>query len=329
MCVGWVFDVKRFSVHDGPGIRTTIFLKGCPLQCLWCCNPESQAVKPRIVYWHERCIHCDACIAVCPQSAIVVDPPELVLRPDHLTLRPDHSPGAPGASASQAGWKRVLPERCDLCGQCLEVCYAGALDQIGRLVTVDEILSLAEKDRLFYEESGGGVTLSGGEPTAQPEFSLELLKGCKQRGFHTVVDTCGQAPWDVWATLLPYVDMILYDLKEMDPARHQQGVGVSNALILDNLGRLARAGKSIIVRRPVIPGYNDDEASIHALARFVKELGTICEVDLLPYHRFGRGKYERLGMDYPMGEEPSMKDEEVAGLRDILVSYGFEVKIGG
>jgi pyruvate formate lyase activating enzyme len=299
---GWVFDIKKYSVHDGPGIRTTVFLKGCPLRCLWCSNPESQQVEPQIVFWCERCIHCDACLAVCSQSAIAVD---------------------------EVGQKRVLPERCDLCGQCLEVCYAGALEQIGRLMTVDEVLSSVEKDRLFYEESGGGVTLSGGEPTAQPWFCLELLQGCKERGFHTVVDTCGHTPWKVWETLLPYIDMILYDLKEMDPNRHQRCVGVSNALILDNLRRLAHTGKSIIVRRPVIPGYNDEPAGVHALARFVAELGTIPEIDLLPYHRYGRGKYERLGMRYPMGDEPSMQDEEVFGLRDILVSYGFRVKVGG
>jgi pyruvate formate lyase activating enzyme len=299
---GWIFNIQRFSVHDGPGIRTTVFLKGCPIRCLWCSNPESQRMEPQIVYWHERCIRCDACVAVCPQSAIEVD---------------------------EAGHKRVLQERCDLCGRCLEECYAGALEQIGRLATVDEVLSLVEEDRLFYDQSAGGVTLSGGEPTIQPRFSQRLLQGCQERGIHTTIDTCGHAPWDAWEALLPYLDLILYDLKEIDPARHERYVGVSNELIVDNLRRLARTDKPVIVRRPVIPGYNDDEESIRALARFVQELGTVHEIDLLPYHRFGQGKYERLGMGYPMGDEPSMKEEDVGDLRDILESYGFQVKIGG
>jgi pyruvate formate lyase activating enzyme len=299
---GWVFNIQRFSIHDGPGIRTTVFLKGCPIRCLWCSNPESQRMEPQIVYWHERCIRCDACVAVCPRSAIEVD---------------------------ESGHKRVLQDRCDLCGRCLEECYAGALEQIGRLVTVDEVLSLVEEDHLFYEQSSGGVTLSGGEPTAQLRFSQRLLQGCRERDIHTTIDTCGHAPWEAWEALLPYLDLILYDLKEIDPARHERYVGVSNELILDNLRRLARTGKSIIVRRPVIPGYNDDEGSIRALARFVQELGAVHEIDLLPYHRFGQGKYKRLGMRYPMGDEPSMKEEEVGGLRDILESYGFRVKIGG
>lgn len=299
---GWVFDVKRFSVHDGPGIRTTVFLKGCPLRCLWCSNPESQRMEPQIVFWNERCIRCDACLAVCPQSAIVAD---------------------------EAGRKQVLPECCDLCGRCLEECYAGALEQIGRLMTVDEVLSLVEEDNPFYEESGGGVTLSGGEPMAQSRFSQRLLQGCQEQSIHTTIDTCGYALWEDWQALLPYLDLILYDLKEIDPNRHRRFTGVSNELILDNLRRLALTDKMVIVRRPVIPGYNDDQESIHALARFVRELSTIHEIHLLPYHRFGRGKYERLGKEYPMGDTPSLREGEVTGLRDILVSYGFQVRIGG
>jgi pyruvate formate lyase activating enzyme len=259
-------------------------------------------MEPQIIFWPERCIRCNACLAVCPQSAIVAD---------------------------EAGHKQVSPERCDLCGRCPEECYAGALEQIGRLMTVGEVLSAVEEDRPFYDQSGGGMTLSGGEPIAQPGFSQKLLQGCQARGIHTAIETCGHASWEVWQTLLPHLNLILYDLKEVDPVRHRRCTGVSNELILENLRRLARTGKAIVVRRPVIPGYNDDEESIHALARFVQELGTVHEVDLLPYHRFGRGKYQQLGMEYPMGDEPSLKEEEVTGLRDILISYGFWVKIGG
>jgi pyruvate formate lyase activating enzyme len=279
-----------------------VFVKGCPLRCLWCDNPESQQAEPQIVFWHERCIGCNTCLTVCPQWAIVID---------------------------EDGRKWVRRERCNLCGCCVEECYAQAMEQVGRLMTVDEALALVEEDRPFYDRSGGGVTLSGGEPTSQPRFSQRLLQGCQARGIHTAIETCGYASWAVWQALLPHLDLILYDLKEIDPAKHKFFTGVSNELILDNLRRLARTGKPIIVRRPVIPGYNDSEASIHALARFVEELGTIHEVHLLPYHRFGRGKYERLGTGYPMGDQPSLKEEAVTGLRDILASYGFLAKIGG
>ena len=299
---GWIFNIQRFSIHDGPGIRTTVFLKGCPLRCLWCDNPESQSMERQMVFWDERCIRCNACMAVCPQSAIVAD---------------------------EAGRKQVSPERCDLCARCLEECYAGALERIGRLMTVDEVLSLVEEDRPFYEQSGGGVTLSGGEPMTQPGFSQSLLRGCHERGIHTAIETCGHASWKVCQTLLTHLDLILYDLKEVDPAKHRRYTGVSNELILDNLRRLARTGKPIVVRRPVIPGYNDDEESIHALARFVRELDTVPEINLLPYHRFSRGKYERLGWEYPMGDEPSLSEEDITGLRDILVAYGLKAKIGG
>jgi pyruvate formate lyase activating enzyme len=299
---GWVFNIQKFSVHDGPGIRTTVFLKGCPLRCVWCDNPESQSMEPQIVFWDERCIQCGACMAVCTRSAIVAD---------------------------EAGRKQVLPERCDLCGHCLEECYAGALEQIGRLMTVDEVLSLVEEDRPFYDQSGGGVTLSGGEPLTQPEFSRSLLQGCQQQEIHTAIETCGYAPWKTWQMLLPHLDLILYDLKEIDGARHRRHTGASNELILNNLRQLAGTGKPIIVRYPVIPGYNDRAESIHALASFVQELNTVREINLLPYHRFGQGKYQRLGMEYPLGDQPSLREDQIIDLRDILVTYGFQVKIGG
>jgi pyruvate formate lyase activating enzyme len=298
---GWVFNVQRFSVHDGPGIRTTIFIKGCPLRCLWCDNPESQRIEPQIVFWRERCIRCNACLAVCTRSAVVMDETE---------------------------HKQVLADRCDWCGCCLQECYAGALEQIGRAMKVEQVVALVEEDRLFYEQSGGGVTLSGGEPTSQPTFTHQVLQSCQERGIHTAIETCGYAPWQVWQALVPHLDLILYDLKEVDPARHKRCTGVSNELILDNLRQLARTDKTIILRRPVIPGYNDDSESIHALARLAQELA-VQEINLLPYHRFGQGKYERLGQEYPMGNLPSLKEDQVAGLRDILISYGLQVKIGG
>ncbi|NLF12383.1 MAG: glycyl-radical enzyme activating protein [Anaerolineaceae bacterium] len=298
---GWILNLQRFSVHDGPGIRTTVFLKGCPLRCLWCDNPESQCFEPQILFWEDRCIRCGACVAVCPEGAVI----------------------------EVEGRRRIDDARCTTCGQCVAECYAGALEQVGRLMTAEEVLAEVEADRPFYEESGGGMTLSGGEPTAQPAFARALLAGAKARHIHTAIESCGYAPWDVWEELLPFLDLILYDVKEVDPALHQELTGVSSEPILDNLARLARSGKPLIVRRPVIPGYNDSPESIHRLARAVRELGTVEEIDLLPYHRMGEGKYDRLEQEYALHGQVSLKEEDVAGLRDILLSYGFRVKIGG
>jgi pyruvate formate lyase activating enzyme len=299
---GRVFNVQRFSVHDGPGIRTTLFLKGCPLRCQWCDNPESQRGEPQIVFWRERCIQCNACLDACPRAAVAVD---------------------------ADGRKQVLTDRCDLCGLCIEECYAGALERIGRAMTVANAIAQVEEDRAFYDRSGGGVTLSGGESLSQPEFSRRILQGCRARGIHTAIETSGYASWSTWQTLLPHLDLILYDLKEVDSSEHQRGTGVPSELILDNLRQLANTGKPIIVRRPVIPGFNDTPESITALAHFLRELGTIQEINLLPYHRFGRGKYEQLEIAYPMGDRPALPEEQVADLKDLLVSYGFRVKIGG
>ncbi len=299
---GWIFNIQRYSVHDGPGIRTTVFHKGCPLRCLWCDNPESHQIEPQFVFWEDRCIHCGNCLAICPLSAV---------------------------KEEENGWKRVDLESCDLCGLCLDQCYVGALEQVGRLMTSIEILALVEEDRLFYDESGGGMTLSGGEPMAQPQFTRDLLKGAHMCGIRTAIETSGYALWQEWKSILPYLDVILYDLKEVDPARHERYTGLSNKLILDNLRWLAGTGKPIIVRRPVIRDYNDNPESIHALGRFVQEFKTIREIDLLPYHRLGQNKYKRLGQEYTLGDEPTMKNEEVNEYRDILLSYGFRVKIGG
>lgn len=300
---GWVFNIQRYSVHDGPGIRTTVFLKGCPLRCLWCDNPESQQIQPQIVYWPDRCIQCEACLAACPQSALVVD---------------------------GAGRKTILPEQCDLCGLCVEECYSGALEQIGRLMSVAEAASLVAEDRSFYEESGGGMTVSGGEPTVQADFCRSLLRTCHEVGIHTAIESCGHAPWEVWQSLLPHLDLILYDLKHIDPFKHKRQTGFSNRLILDNFGKLARSGKPVIVRRPVIPGHNDSPADIHALAQFLAAFETIQEVNLLPYHRYGQSKYEQLGQTYPMPADiPSLSEEDLFGLRDILLAYGLRVKLGG
>jgi pyruvate formate lyase activating enzyme len=306
---GWILDLQRFSLHDGPGIRTTVFLKGCPLRCPWCDNPESQSFEPQIIFRKDHCIRCGACLAVCPEGAV----------------------------AEVEGRRQIDVERCRMCGLCVAECYAGALEQVGRLMTAGQVLAEVEADRPFYEQSGGGMTLSGGEPTAQPDFARALLAGARARDIHTAIESCGYAPWSAWEELLPFLDLILYDVKEVDPVQHLRLTGVSSERVLDNLARLAASGKALIVRRPVIPGYNDSPASIHRLARLVRELpaltgrpgGTVEEIDLLPYHRLGEGKYERLAQEYALRGRPSLQEEDVAGLRDILLSYGFRVKIGG
>ncbi len=196
-------------------------------------------------------------------------------------------------------------------------------------MAADEVLDLVEADRLFYDESGGGITLSGGEPLAQPQFTAELLKEARRRGIRTAIETSGCSSWPIWESLLPFLDFILYDLKEVDSARHERFTGVPNELILENLRRLAMTGKTVIIRRPVIRGYNDAPERFHALGRFVRELKTIGEIDLLPYHRLGQSKYQRLGQDYALADAPTMKDDEVHEYRDILRSYGLKVKIGG
>jgi pyruvate formate lyase activating enzyme len=299
---GWVFNIQHYSVHDGPGIRTTVFLKGCPLRCLWCSNPESQQLKPQILFENTNCIRCDTCMEICPEDAIAVN---------------------------EDGIRQIIAERCTLCGVCIDECYAEGLELIGKERTVAEVMAEIKADQTFYDKSSGGMTLSGGDPTMQHPFSLEILKRCKALGIHTALETSGHTSWKIWESFLPYLDLVLYDVKEIDSDLHKQWTGVSNDLILENLKRLTKRDVSVIVRRPVIPGYNDSADSIHALGRFVSELCSIKEINLLPYHNFGKGKYERLGMEYAMGDSPSLKGADRPELADILRSYDLNVKIGG
>ena len=298
---GRVFDIQRYSLHDGPGLRTNIFLKGCPLHCPWCANPEGRRRRPDIAFFSNACFLCGDCVAACPMGAIRLTAEE--------GLR----------------WERL---QCDKCGQCVQVCAAGAFRTIGEEKTAAEVVAEALRDRAFYG-GDGGLTLTGGEPTLQPAFAQEVLRRAREEGLHTAMETCGYGPWSRFAPLLPYLDLVLYDIKHADAEQHRSYVGVSNELILENARRIARARVPMVIRVPLIPHFNTDEQSLRAIAQFVLTLDGVREVHLLPYHTLGRAKYEALGEAYPMGDLPPMKPEEAEPLANIVREHGLHVVIGG
>jgi pyruvate formate lyase activating enzyme len=301
---GLIFDIRKYSLHDGPGVRTTVFFKGCPLECRWCCNPESQAGRPELVWVGERCLACDLCLSACEKEAL---------------------------SSAAAGGKTIDRERCDCCGVCARRCPGEALNLIGRRVTVEEVLDEVTRDALYFEASGGGLTLSGGEPLAQPEFAAELLRRYKheEKGGHTAVETCGFVAWPVIERVAPDVDLFLYDLKHLDPDEHRRLTGQDNRLVLDNARRLAAAGLGLVMRLPLIAGVNDRREQLEAAADFILSLPGVRRLDLLPYHRLGEPKYRRLGKAYALQGEPALTGETVARAVDILAAKGLEVTIGG
>jgi pyruvate formate lyase activating enzyme len=289
----------RYSLHDGPGIRTTVFFKGCPLRCWWCHNPESQAPKPELMFFAERCLGCGDCIPVCPESAVQ---------------------WVNGAIS--------ITSACRSCGTCVDTCVAGAREIVGRWMTVQETLAEIEKDIVFYDQSGGGVTFSGGEPLLQPLFLEALLDACRSRRIHTVVDTSGLAPRRVVERLAAKADLFYFDLKLVDRERHRHYTGVPNDAILENLRLLAERGAAIVVRVPVVPGINDDEENLRAMAAFLKPLG-LSRVDLLPYHTIGLEKYRRLNLPNRMDGTKPPAPEHMRRIAGDLEQKGFVVRIGG
>ncbi|MGD1993341.1 MAG: glycyl-radical enzyme activating protein [Anaerolineae bacterium] len=301
MTSGIVFDVKRFSIHDGPGIRTTVFLKGCPLNCLWCHNPESQASGPELMLRPNRCIHCGACVDACPHGA--------------LSWRQDE----PHTDA----------ERCTLCGACTEACYAEAREMVGREMTVEQVMRQIKRDVAFYDESGGGATFSGGEPLLQPDFLLALLQACQSQRIHTAVDTSGFAPWEILDRVRRYTDLFLYDLKLVDDARHRQTTGVSNAMILSNLRALSHHGHTIVLRVPIIPRVNDGDATVDRIGALAASLPALQQVDLLPYHPIGEEKYRRMGRTYPLDDVRMPSQARMAEIASRLRKMKLNVTAGG
>jgi len=292
---GTVFNVQRYSTEDGPGIRTTVFLKGCPMRCPWCHNPEGISPRPELVWYATRCIGARDCLSACPRGALELTPEGM----------------------------RIDRGSCDACGRCEEACPAAALEVIGRRRTLEEVLDEVLRDRVFYEKSGGGVTLSGGEPCLQREFARELMVRLREEGVHVALDTCGSAPPEVFRELADLADLVLYDLKLMDPALHREYTGIELERVLTNAEWLAHAGKLAWVRTPVIPGYTDTEDNIRSIARFIKErMPNVERYDLLAYNNTCQGKYERLDRSFPLTGRPLVSRGEMERLRAVALEEG-------
>lgn len=294
-----IFNIQRFSIHDGPGVRTTVFFKGCNLRCLWCHNPEAVRREVEIEFYPERCIACGACVEACENDAQFLD-----------------------------GYQRTyLREVCRLCLRCTEECFAEGLIVSGKEYDQAALLAEIERDEPYYAHSQGGVTFSGGEPLLQVDFLADVLRECRRRGIHTAVDTAGNVAWSVFEKVLPYTDLFLYDVKAYDEHIHQAATGVSNRRILENLRRLSEYGSEIWIRIPVIPGFNDDESEFEAIAGYLAPLAGVRWVELLPFHTLGAEKYPALGREYPLiGMKPPSTDK-LKTLGEILSTQGLQTRI--
>jgi pyruvate formate lyase activating enzyme len=301
---GLVFEIERFAIHNGPGIRTLVFLKGCLVGCGWCQNPESYGRQPEIMRNPDKCIGCGTCVEQCRGECLIWSPVQMPLR--------DRS-------------RCLLPE----CGNCEKVCYSEAITISGRYLTVAEVMSVVERDREFYDRTSGGVTFSGGEPMAQAVFLEALAKEAKARGLDTALETCGGAPWNSYQSVLRYIDTVIYDLKHLDSKKHIEYTGVPNGVFLENLKRIDALGLPIRVRLPLVPGFNDSPESIRAVAAFVASLKNLQALDILPYHRMCEPKWEHLERFNQMHGIPSQPMDQVRTLAELARESGIEVTIGG
>lgn len=299
---GLIFNIQRFSIHDGPGIRTVIFFKGCPLNCPWCCNPESKNRFPEIGYSINKCIRCRECVNSCPKKAIK-------FVKDKFSL---------------------IRKKCNNCGLCVDSCYAGALRLFGKYMTIEEIIEIVLKDKTFYEFSCGGVTISGGEPTHQMDYLKKLLIRLKKEHINIAIETSGYFIFDKFIDVIKYLDYILYDLKIFDDRKHKSMIGKSNKIILDNLVRLNEFNKRIIIRVPIIPNYTNDNSNLIKIIRFIKNLSNVREIHFLPYHRLGEHKYKQLDKKYNLERISPIKIFRLEdNIKKILEKSNISYKIGG
>lgn len=293
---GVVFNIQKFSIHDGPGIRTTVFLKGCPLRCKWCANPESQSGRVQILYDGEKCCHCQSCVSVCPSGAIRMKEDDRI----HIDFG-----------------------KCTGCLSCVLACPGKALSNEGEYRSVDEVFDVCMQDEDFYLESGGGVTISGGEGMTQPDFVEELVQKLKERGIHTAIETTGYASEEVFQRLAPQFDLLLFDVKQYDAGKHKEGTGVTNERILSNLKWAKEQGLSILPRIPVIPGFNDSLEDAAGIANLFHEIG-LDTVQLLPFHQMGEKKYELLNQDYELKEVKALHPEDLEEYQQIFAERGID-----
>ncbi len=292
--------IQRYSLHDGPGIRTLVFFKGCRLACEWCENPETLRPKPQLLFIESLCIACGLCPEACPEQLIS-------LRDKGIALDRD---------------------RCTECGACAEVCYPGALAMAGRYLSVEDIMADVRKDEPFYASSGGGLTLSGGEVLVYAAFATRLLSAAQEKGIHTAIETSGFGRWSELESIVPHTDLFLFDIKHVDPAIHRARTSRGNAVILGNLARLRQADARVIIRIPVIPGFSDDVQTVAAIGQLAVAHG-IGEVHLLPFHQFGQPKWDMIGRPYAFGSAGSVPEGTLAVLRESLESLGLDVSLGG
>ncbi|MFX1592469.1 MAG: glycyl-radical enzyme activating protein [Promethearchaeota archaeon] len=295
---GIVFNIQRYSIHDGPGIRTTVFLKGCPLSCKWCSNPESINPYPEIFFRREKCDQCGKCLDVCTLNAITLT----------------------------EGSIQINRAKCNLCMKCEEICSVGAINHIGNKMTVNEILTEVMRDELFYYNSGGGVTISGGEPLFQFEFTLNLLKAFKKESLHTTIDTTGYVKSEDFDNVLPYTDLLLFDIKHLNPEIHQKGTKVANDLIIKNFETCLKKGKKVWIRIPIIPDFNDSLQYIETLAGYLSNK-PIEKVSLLKYHEWGKHKYKYLDRVYPLKDTYFISDEQMQDIKNTMESHGLNITI--
>jgi len=303
-----IFNIQRYCLHDGPGIRTTVFFKGCPLRCLWCCNPESFDEKTEIVFSKIKCIACSRCLQVCKRKAI-------------------------NPNIKDTDGYKIDPALCNVCGDCVAVCQTGALELVGQAMRVDDVYEKIALDVPFFNRSNGGVTFSGGEPLLQIDFLQKILEKCKRKKINTAIETCGYVRWENFEKILKHTDHILYDIKHMDSKTHKELTGVPNDMILANLERVAQANVNLIVRVPLIPGYTDDEKNLQAIGKFVRPLA-VNEINLLPYHRMGKNKYKHANQAYQLAKLKDMATTDtgkqvIKKCKRILESYDLKISVGG